>query len=64
MRNLKYFFQFILIIFSFSIFKIIGIKNASSLSGKIFEIIEHILDQRKQLIQTLKKHFQILKMKI
>ena len=57
MRNLKYFFQFILIIFSFSIFKIIGIKNASSLSGKIFEIIGPYFRSKKTIDTNIKKAF-------
>ena len=57
MRNLKYFFQFILIIFSFSIFKIIGIKNASSLSGKIFELIGPYFRSKKTIDTNIKKAF-------
>ncbi len=39
MRYIKYFFQFLLAIISFIIFKILGPKKSSKLSGKIFEII-------------------------
>ena len=39
MKQINYFFQFIIIIILFSIFKIIGSKLSSTLGGKIFEII-------------------------
>jgi len=35
MKTIKYFFEFILVIFLFCIFKIIGLRNASSLGGLI-----------------------------
>ncbi len=38
MKNIKYFFQFLLIIILFSIYKIIGLKYSSILSAKIFKI--------------------------
>ena len=57
MRNLKYFFQFILIIFSFSIFKLIGAKYASSLSGKIFEIIGPYFRSKKIIDTNIKTAF-------
>ena len=39
MRNIKYFFQFIVIIFLFFLFKILGYKLSSNLSGYIFSIL-------------------------
>ena len=57
MRDLKYFFQFILIIFSFSIFKIIGAKYASSLSGKVFEIIGPYFRSKKIIDTNIKTAF-------
>jgi len=39
MNNLKYFFQFLVIMFLFLIFKIIGRNNATILSGKILSLI-------------------------
>ena len=39
MKYIKYFFQFLLTIISFLIFKILGPTSSSKLSGKIFEII-------------------------
>ena len=51
MKYLKYLFQFVLIIFSFLIFKILGIKIASKICGKIFEIIGPFF-RSKKLIHT------------
>ena len=39
MKNIKYFFQYILIISLLSIFKLIGFKNATKISSLIFSII-------------------------
>ena len=39
MNNLKYFIQYILIIFLLLIFKLLGIRYARILSGKIFTLI-------------------------
>ena len=39
MRNIKYFFQFVIIIFLFMIFRILGLKNSATLSSTIFKII-------------------------
>ena len=38
MKNIKYFFQFLIIIILFSIYKIIGLKYSSILSAQIFKI--------------------------
>ena len=38
MKNIKYFFQFLIIIILFSIYKIIGLKYSSIISAKIFKI--------------------------
>ena len=47
MKHIKYFFQFLLIIISFVIFKILGPSLSSKLGGKIFEIIGPFLGQKK-----------------
>ena len=39
MKKIKYFLQFIFIFFLFSIFKLIGIKYSTIISGKIFKVI-------------------------
>ena len=39
MKHIKYFIQFLLTIFSFFLFKILGIKLSSYLCGKLFQLI-------------------------
>ena len=39
MKNIKYFLQFIIIIFLFAIFKLIGLKYSSIFSGRFFTLI-------------------------
>ena len=47
MNNLKYFFQSLIIILFLSIFKLIGSKYSTILSGKIFELIGPIFRSNK-----------------
>ena len=51
MKYIKYFIQFIFIILSFSIFKLLGPTLSSNLSGKIFELIGPFF-RSKKIIQT------------
>ena len=55
MKYFKYFFQFILVILSFLIFKILGPKISSNLSGKIFEIIGPLFRSKKIIHQNITK---------
>ncbi len=55
MKYLKYLFQFVLIIFSFLIFKILGIKIASKICGKIFEIIGPFFRSKKLIHTNIKR---------
>ena len=55
MRNIKYFLQFILVILFFFVFKILGIKLASNLSGKIFQIIGPLFRSKKLIYSNIKK---------
>ena len=57
MKNIKYFTQFSLIVLSFIIFKILGIKFSSFLSGKIFEIIGPFFRSKKIIDTNIKKAF-------
>tara|TARA_B100000925_G_scaffold290064_1_gene274398 strand:- start:193 stop:1053 length:861 start_codon:yes stop_codon:yes gene_type:complete len=57
MKNIKYFTQFSLIILSFILFKILGIKFSSFLSGKIFEIIGPFFRSKKIIDSNIKKAF-------
>jgi len=47
MKNFKYFLQFIIILFLFFIFKLIGLKYSTRLSGNIFKIIGPIFRSNK-----------------
>ena len=55
MKYFKYFFQFILTILSFVIFKILGLHISSNLSGKIFEKIGPYFRSEKIIYSNIKK---------
>ena len=57
MRHIKYLFQFILIILFFLIFRLIGPKYSSNISGKIFEIIGPLFRSKKVIESNIKKAF-------
>ena len=47
MKQIKYFFQFTLIIIFFSLFKILGYKLSSAVGGKLFEIVGPLFRSKK-----------------
>ena len=47
MKQIKYFFQFLLIIIFFSLFKILGYKFSSAIGGKLFEIVGPLFRSKK-----------------
>ena len=55
MRVLKYLFQFIFIIILFLIFKIIGLKKSSSLSGKLFQVVGPLFRSSDLIYKNIKK---------
>ncbi len=55
MSNIKYFIQFLIIIFFLLIFKLIGIKYSTIISGKIFEIIGPLFRSNKISYLNLSK---------
>ena len=55
MKLIKYFIQFILIIISFVIFKILGPRLSSSLSGKIFELIGPFFRSKRVIHSNINK---------
>ena len=57
MNKLKYFAQFILIVVFFFIFKILGLKFASFISGKFFQLIGPIFRSKKLIHSNIKKAF-------
>ncbi len=57
MKHIMYFLQFFIIIIFFFIFKILGIKLASNLGGKIFQIIGPLFRSKKLIYSNIKKAF-------
>ena len=57
MKLIKYFFQFLFIIFFFSLFKFFGFKILSKIGGKLFEIIGPIFRSKKLIHSNIKKAF-------
>ena len=57
MNRIKYFFQFIIIIFFFSIFKILGLKISSHISGKFFQLIGPIFRSKKLIQKNIIRAF-------
>ncbi len=57
MSKLKYFFQFVGIVLLFCIFKLVGIKFASSLSGKLLTIIGPLFRSKKICDENLSTAF-------
>jgi KDO2-lipid IV(A) lauroyltransferase len=57
MNKIKYFFQFIFILIFFLIFKIIGLRNSSSLGGKLFKIIGPFFRSSDLIHENIKKAF-------
>jgi len=57
MNKLKYFFQFILIIIIFFIFKILGVKISSFLGGKLFQFIGPFFRSKEIINKNIKRAF-------
>jgi KDO2-lipid IV(A) lauroyltransferase len=57
MRLIKYFFQFLFIIFFFSLFKILGFKISSGIGGRLFEIIGPFFRSKKLIHSNIKRAF-------
>ena len=55
MKLIKYFIQYVLIIISFVIFKILGPRLSSSFSGKIFEFIGPFFRSKRVIHSNIKK---------
>ena len=54
MKIIKYFFQFLITIFCFVVFKLLGVKISSELSGKIFENIGPLFRSKKIIDTNIK----------
>ena len=57
MTNIKYFLQFIIIIFLFLLFKILGHKLSSSISGKLFQFIGPLFRSQKLIYKNIRRAF-------
>ncbi len=57
MKYIKYFFQFLLAVIGFIIFKILGPHLSSKLSGKIFEAIGPLFRSRKIIYSNIMKAY-------
>ena len=57
MKNLKYFFQFIIIIILFLIYKLLGLKISTKLSGIIFTTLGPLFRSNSLVIANLTKAF-------
>ena len=55
MKIIKYLIQFVIICIFYVIFKIIGVKLSSFLSGKIFEIIGPFFRSKKVIHNNIKR---------
>ena len=63
MINIKYFLQFIIIVFLFLIFKILGVKFSSFLGGKLFQIIGPAFRSKEIINNNIKRAFPDLNSK-
>ena len=57
MNKIKYFFQFLIVIIMFFIFKILGLRLSSYLGGKIFQIIGPFFRSKNLIHQNIMKAF-------
>ena len=57
MKLFKYFFQFIFVILLFGLFKIIGLKKSSFISGKLFELIGPYFRSKKIIFTNIKRAY-------
>jgi len=57
MKIIKYFFEFIVISFLFSIYKIFGLKISSFIGGKLFEIFGPLFRSKKIITSNIQKAF-------
>jgi len=55
MKIIKYFFEFIIISFFFSVYKILGLKISSFIGGKLFEIFGPLFRSKKIITSNIQK---------
>ena len=57
MKLFKYFLQFIFVILLFGLFKIMGLKKSSFISGKLFELIGPYFRSKRIIFANIKKAY-------
>ena len=57
MNKIKYFFQFLIIVILFSLFKILGIKISSYIGGKLFEFIGPFFRSKELIDKNIRRAF-------
>ena len=60
MKNINYFIQFVLIIFLYSLYKVIGLKNSQKISSYIFSLLGPIFRSKKITENNLSKAFPLI----
>ena len=60
MKNINYFIQFCLIIFLYSLYKILGLKNSQKISANIFALVGPIFRSKKICKNNLSKAFPLM----
>ena len=63
MSKIKYFFQFLIVIFVFFIFRLLGVKISSFIGGKIFQFIGPFFRSKKIVHLNIKRAFPNLEQK-
>jgi len=63
MNKIKYFFQFLIVIIIFFIFKLVGLRLSSYLGGKVFQIIGPFFRSKKLIHQNIMKAFPNIEQK-
>ena len=63
MNKIKYFFQFLIVIFMFFIFRLLGVKISSFIGGKIFQFIGPFFRSKKIIHLNIKRAFPNLEQK-
>ena len=63
MNKIKYFFQFLIVIFMFFIFRLLGVKISSFIGGKIFQFIGPFFRSKKIVHLNIKRAFPNLEQK-
>tara|TARA_B100000767_G_scaffold220943_1_gene209310 strand:- start:179 stop:1039 length:861 start_codon:yes stop_codon:yes gene_type:complete len=55
MKKIKYFFEFIIILFLFFVYKVLGLKISSFISGKLFEFFGPLFRSKEIIISNIQR---------